>query len=117
MDDLRFFQVVASSESLTAAARELGCSLPVVSKRLGALERRLDVRLVHRGPRRLALTPEGRSTPRAWRRSSTRSASSRTWSPTAPATCGAPSWSRRPWASDARTSRRCSASSPPGIPG
>ncbi|TMR22297.1 LysR family transcriptional regulator [Nonomuraea turkmeniaca] len=59
MDDLHFFQVVASSETLTAAARELDCSLPVVSKRLSALERRLDVRLVHRGTRRLALTPEG----------------------------------------------------------
>jgi DNA-binding transcriptional LysR family regulator len=59
MDDLHFFQVVASSETLTAAARELDCSLPVVSKRLSALERRLDVRLVHRGTRRLALTSEG----------------------------------------------------------
>jgi DNA-binding transcriptional LysR family regulator len=59
MDDLHFFRVVASSETLTAAARELDCSLPVVSKRLSALERRLDVRLVHRGTRRLALTSEG----------------------------------------------------------
>ncbi|WP_443182702.1 LysR family transcriptional regulator [Nonomuraea sp. 3N208] len=59
MDDLHFFQVVAASETLTAAARELDCSLPVVSKRLSALERRLDVRLVHRGTRRLALTSEG----------------------------------------------------------
>jgi DNA-binding transcriptional LysR family regulator len=59
MDDLRFFRAVASSETLTAAARELDCSLPVVSKRLSALERRLDVRLVHRGARRLALTAEG----------------------------------------------------------
>ncbi|WP_410641751.1 LysR family transcriptional regulator [Amycolatopsis sp. lyj-346] len=59
IDDLRFFHVVASSETLTAAARELQCSLPVVSKRLGALERRLDARLVHRGTRRLTLTSEG----------------------------------------------------------
>jgi DNA-binding transcriptional LysR family regulator len=59
IDDLRFFQVVASSETLTAAARELDCSLPVVSKRLRALERRLDARLVRRGTRRLALTSEG----------------------------------------------------------
>ncbi|MFJ8148696.1 LysR family transcriptional regulator [Streptomyces sp. NPDC096048] len=58
-DDLQFFHVVASSETLTAASRELGCSLPVVSKRLRALERRLDVRLVQRGARRLALTSEG----------------------------------------------------------
>ncbi|PWK83574.1 DNA-binding transcriptional LysR family regulator [Lentzea atacamensis] len=59
IDDLHFFQVVAASETLTAAARELDCSLPVVSKRLSALERRLDVRLVHRGTRRLVLTSEG----------------------------------------------------------
>ncbi|MGW5723587.1 LysR family transcriptional regulator [Amycolatopsis sp. NPDC003865] len=59
LDDLAFFHVVAVSETLTAAARELDVSLPVVSKRLKALERRLDVRLVNRGTRRLALTSEG----------------------------------------------------------
>ncbi|WP_413760424.1 LysR family transcriptional regulator [Streptomyces sp. MMBL 11-3] len=59
IDDLRFFQVVAASETLTAAARRLGWSLPVVSKRLSALEGRLDVRLVQRGTRRLVLTSEG----------------------------------------------------------
>ncbi|MGW5031934.1 LysR family transcriptional regulator [Streptomyces nigra] len=59
VDDLQFFHVVASSETLTAASRELGCSLPVVSKRLSALERRLGVRLVQRGARRLVLTSEG----------------------------------------------------------
>ncbi|KHL10571.1 DNA-binding transcriptional LysR family regulator [Mumia flava] len=58
-DDLAFFRVVAANETLTAAARELGSSLPVVSKRLSALERRLDVRLVQRGARRLVLTSEG----------------------------------------------------------
>lgn len=59
LDDLQFFQVVAASDTLTAASRELGVSLPVVSKRLSALERRLDVRLVQRGTRRLTLTSEG----------------------------------------------------------
>ena len=49
VDDLEFFHVVATSESLTAASRELGSSLPVVSRRLSALERRLDARLVQRG--------------------------------------------------------------------
>ncbi|WP_369212746.1 LysR family transcriptional regulator [Streptomyces flavofungini] len=57
--DLHFFSVVAASETLTSASRELGCSLPVVSKRLSALERRLGVRLVQRGARRLTLTSEG----------------------------------------------------------
>jgi DNA-binding transcriptional LysR family regulator len=59
MDDLRFFRVIATSDTLTAAARELGYSLPAVSKRLKALERRLEARLVHRGTRRLTLTSEG----------------------------------------------------------
>ena len=59
VDDLAFFRVVARSESLTAASRELGSSLPMVSRRLSARERRLEVRLVHRGPRRLRLTSEG----------------------------------------------------------
>lgn len=59
IDELRFFAVVAVSETLTAASREFGCSLPVVSKRLAALERRLGVRLVQRGTRKLVLTSEG----------------------------------------------------------
>ncbi|MEV5407766.1 LysR family transcriptional regulator [Thermopolyspora sp. NPDC052614] len=59
VDDLRFFKVVAASETLTAAARGLGCSLPVVSKRLAAMEQRLGVQLVRRGTRRLVLTSEG----------------------------------------------------------
>src|SRR4051812_45905393 len=59
VDDLRFFQAVAASETLTAASRRLGWSPPAVSKRLSALESRLDVRLVRRGTRRLVLTSEG----------------------------------------------------------
>ena len=59
VDDLRFFTVVAASETLTAAARGLGCSLPVVSKRLAAMEQRLGVQLVRRGTRKLVLTSEG----------------------------------------------------------
>src|SRR4051794_33694066 len=59
VDELRFFAVVAVSETLTAASRELGSSLPVVSKRLAAMERRLGVQLVHRGTRKLSLTSEG----------------------------------------------------------
>ncbi|OUD05114.1 LysR family transcriptional regulator [Streptomyces swartbergensis] len=59
IDDLRFFQVVAASETLTAASHQLGCSVSVISKRLRALEERLDVRLAQRGTRRLVLTSEG----------------------------------------------------------
>lgn len=60
VDELRFFAVVAVSETLTAASRELGSSLPVVSKRLAAMEARLGVQLVHRGTRKLVLTSEGK---------------------------------------------------------
>jgi len=58
-DDLVFFQHVATRSSLTAVARELGLSLPAVSKRLTQLEHRLGVQLVRRTTRRLTLTPEG----------------------------------------------------------
>jgi LysR family transcriptional regulator, transcriptional activator for dmlA len=58
-DDLEFFRTVAASPSLTAAARELGTSLPSVSKRLARLEERLGVRLARRTTRRIDLTPEG----------------------------------------------------------
>lgn len=59
-DDLAFFVHVAALDSLTAAARELGLSLPAVSKRLSQLEQRLGVQLLKRTTRRLELTAEGK---------------------------------------------------------
>ncbi len=59
LNDLQFFQQVAHRGSLTAVAREMGLSLPAVSKRLTQLEQRLGVQLVQRTTRRLTLTPEG----------------------------------------------------------
>lgn len=59
-DDLAFFVRVAALDSLTAAARELGLSLPAVSKRLSQLEQRLGVQLLKRTTRRLELTAEGK---------------------------------------------------------
>ncbi|UPG73086.1 LysR family transcriptional regulator [Roseomonas gilardii subsp. gilardii] len=58
--DITVFARVAEMGSLTAAARELGMSLPVVSKRLARLEQRLGMRLVSRTTRHLALTEDGR---------------------------------------------------------
>lgn len=58
-DDLSFFNRIATHGSLTAVARELGLSLPAVSKRLTLLEQRLGVQLIRRTTRRLDLTPEG----------------------------------------------------------
>jgi DNA-binding transcriptional LysR family regulator len=57
--DVTVFTRVVTAGSLSAAARELGMSLPVVSKRLARLEDRLGVRLVNRTTRRLNLTEEG----------------------------------------------------------
>lgn len=57
--DLGFFSTLAGAPSLSAAARELGVTLPAVSKRLAQMELRLGVQLVNRSTRRMGLTPEG----------------------------------------------------------
>lgn len=54
------FAAIAEHGSLTAAARELGGSLPAVVRSLAALERELGVRLFNRTTRRIALTEDGR---------------------------------------------------------
>lgn len=59
IDDLRFFALISRFGSLTAVAREMGLTLPAVSKRLTQLEQRLGVQLVLRTTRRLTLTAEG----------------------------------------------------------
>lgn len=53
------FSRVVAAGSLSAAARDLGLSPALVSRRLAALEARLGVRLVHRTTRSLHLTVEG----------------------------------------------------------
>jgi DNA-binding transcriptional LysR family regulator len=57
--ELRTFVRVVATGSLSAAAREMGLALSVVSKRLATLERRTAARLVARNTRRLSLTEEG----------------------------------------------------------
>ena len=57
--EMSVFSKVVAAGSLSAAARDLGISTAVVSRRLAALESRLGVRLVNRTTRRLALTDEG----------------------------------------------------------
>lgn len=54
------FVAIAESGSLTAAAVALDSSLPVVVRRLAALETHLRVRLLNRTTRRISLTDEGR---------------------------------------------------------
>jgi len=53
------FSKVVGAGSLSAAARDLGVSTAVVSRKLAALEARIGVRLLNRTTRRLALTDEG----------------------------------------------------------
>lgn len=59
--EMSVFAKVVAAGSLSAAARDLGVSTAVVSRRLAALEARLGVRLVNRTTRRLSLTDEGAS--------------------------------------------------------
>lgn len=59
LNELRTLQQVLGCGSLTGAARALGVSLAVVSKRLAALEKRTGVRLVNRTTRSLSPTEEG----------------------------------------------------------
>jgi DNA-binding transcriptional LysR family regulator len=59
LQEMSVFSRVVGSGSLSAAARELGISPALVSRRLAALESRLGVRLVNRTTRSLNLTVEG----------------------------------------------------------
>ncbi|WP_049621529.1 LysR family transcriptional regulator [Frateuria defendens] len=59
LPNLWVFAKVVSAGSLSAASRELGLSLSVVSKRLAQLEASLGVRLLQRTTRRQTLTEEG----------------------------------------------------------
>ena len=58
-DDVRFFLAVARDGSLSGAARTLGVEHSTVSRRVGALEASIGVRLFDRLPRSWALTSEG----------------------------------------------------------
>jgi len=59
LQEMAVFAKVVAAGSLSAAARELGTSPALVSRRLAALESRLGVRLVNRTTRTLNLTVEG----------------------------------------------------------
>jgi len=61
LNELRTFQRILALGSLSAAARDLGIGLAVVSKRLAALERRAGARLVNRTTRRLSASGEGQA--------------------------------------------------------
>src|ERR1035438_2914680 len=58
---LEVFAKVASSGSLSAAARAMGLSQTMVTKHVAALEARLGVKLFHRTTRKLSITEAGRN--------------------------------------------------------
>jgi len=59
LQEITVFARIVGAGSLSAAARDLGMSPAVVSRRLAALEARLGVRLLNRTTRSLHLTDEG----------------------------------------------------------
>ena len=60
LEDLRVFNAVAESESLSAVARKLGCTQPAVSQHIARLERELGVGLLDRTAKRVDLTAAGK---------------------------------------------------------
>lgn len=59
LNDLRFFAEVVEQNGFAAAARKLGMPRSRLSRRIGLLEERLGVRLIHRSTRRFAVTEIG----------------------------------------------------------
>jgi len=59
LNGLKTFRAILAEGSLSAAARRLGVTLAMVSKRLSTLEGRAGVRLIHRSTRALSPTEEG----------------------------------------------------------
>jgi len=59
--ELRTFVRIVAAGSLSAAGREMGLALSVVSKRLAMLEHRTELRLIARSTLHLALTEEGQA--------------------------------------------------------
>ena len=57
--EMRVFVAVAEAGSFVGAAEGLGLSTASVSRQVGSLESRLNVRLLHRTTRRLSLSEEG----------------------------------------------------------
>jgi DNA-binding transcriptional LysR family regulator len=57
--DVALFRNIAGAGSLSAAARQMGTTPMLVSRRLAVLEAELGARLFHRTTRSLSLTPEG----------------------------------------------------------
>src|SRR5437879_10870301 len=59
LDDLRVFAAVCEARSLSAVARELGCTQSAVSQHVRRLEKEVGAVLVERGRRGVSPTPAG----------------------------------------------------------
>lgn len=59
--DIKAFLTSVRMESFSAAAREIGTTPSIISKRVGRLEDEIGLKLFHRTTRALTLTPEGES--------------------------------------------------------
>src|SRR5690242_9720264 len=59
IEDIYAFCTIAKHESFSKAARELGLSAPVVTRRLSRLEEALATRLLNRTTRSVTLTEAG----------------------------------------------------------
>jgi DNA-binding transcriptional LysR family regulator len=59
LDDMAVFAAVVDAGGFSSAAKILGISTPVVSKRISALEAALDAKLLFRTTRRISLTEAG----------------------------------------------------------
>lgn len=60
LNDLRFYAEVVAANGFAAAARKLGVPRSRLSRRIGLLEERLGVRLIHRSTRHFSVTEIGR---------------------------------------------------------
>lgn len=59
LEDINVFCTIAKNQSFAKAARELGISTPVVTRRLARLEKTLQTRLLNRTTRQVTLTEAG----------------------------------------------------------
>ena len=62
LQQLAYLREIGRSNTVTAAANQLGVSQPALSQALAEIERRLDVALFERRSRRLEFTEAGRRT-------------------------------------------------------
>ena len=92
LNELKTFRAILAEGNLSAAARRLGVTLAVVSKRLSTLENRAGVRLVHRSTRCSARPRKARGCSRMsftrWKRSTQRRVGWRAAATSQQAPCG-----------------------------